>query len=105
MPGVETGTISGLLLGSPEIKSHSDVGVAKRHREYYIGEGGSFPRIRSMVSLVSPKSPVACPSTKGVPKNELTNLLVGWIQIQVSNLKLVTLPSPILEIQHPLYPF
>jgi hypothetical protein len=27
-----------------------------------------------MVSLVSLESPVACPSTKGVPKGELTNL-------------------------------
>ncbi len=34
-----------------------------------------------MVSLVSPKLPVACPSTKVVPKCELTNLLVGLIQV------------------------
>jgi hypothetical protein len=51
-----------------------------------------------MVSLVSPKSPMACPSTKGAPENELTNLLVGWMQIRVSNQKLVTLPSPIPEL-------
>jgi hypothetical protein len=43
-----------------------------------MGEGGGFPRVRAVVSLVSPKSPVAHPSTKGVPENELTNLwLVG----------------------------
>jgi hypothetical protein len=30
-----------------------------------------------VVSLVSSGSPMACPSTKGDPKNELTNLLVG----------------------------
>jgi hypothetical protein len=51
-----------------------------------------------MVSLVSPESHVACPSTKGVPKSQLTNLLVGWMQIRVSNQKLVTLPSPIPEL-------
>jgi hypothetical protein len=28
---------------------------------------------------------VACPSTKGALENELTNLLVGWMQIRVSN--------------------
>jgi hypothetical protein len=37
------------------------------------------------MSLVSLELPVACPSTKGVPKSELTNLLVGWMQIQMSN--------------------
>jgi len=41
------------------------------------GEGGGFPRVRAMVSLVSPRLPMACPSTKGVPECELTNLLVG----------------------------
>jgi len=38
-----------------------------------------------VVSLVSLKLPMACPSTKGAPKNELTNLLVGLIQVQVNN--------------------
>jgi hypothetical protein len=42
-----------------------------------MGEGGGFPRVRVVVSLVSPELPVACPSTKGATKNELTNLLVG----------------------------
>jgi len=38
-----------------------------------------------VVSLVSPELPVACPSTKGIPESELTNLLVGWMQVRVSN--------------------
>jgi len=42
-----------------------------------MGEGGGFPRIRAMVSLVSPELPVACPSIKGALEGELTNLLVG----------------------------
>jgi hypothetical protein len=43
-----------------------------------MGEGGGFLRVQAVVSLVSPKSPVARPSTKGAPENELTNLwLVG----------------------------
>jgi hypothetical protein len=77
--------ISGLLFGSPKTKSHSDVGVVGRHREYYMGEGGGFPRIRVVVSLVSPKSPVACPSTKGALEMVLTNLLVGLMQVRISN--------------------
>jgi hypothetical protein len=61
---VQTGTILGLLLGSPETKSHLDAGAMERRREYYMGEGGGFPRVRAVVSLVSPELPVACPSTK-----------------------------------------
>ncbi len=45
-------------------------------RVYYMGEGDGFPRVRAMVNLVSPELPLACPSTKGAPKNVLTNLLV-----------------------------
>jgi hypothetical protein len=75
----------GLLFGSPGTKSHSDVGAAERRREYYMGEGGGFPRARTMMSLVSRESFVVCPSTKGVLESGLTNLLVGLMQIQVSN--------------------
>jgi len=46
-----------------------------------MGEGGGFPRIRVVVNFVSSKLPVACPSTKGAPKCELTNLLVGFMQV------------------------
>jgi hypothetical protein len=42
-----------------------------------MGEGGGFPRVRAMVNLVSLELLVVCPSTKGVSKCELTNLLVG----------------------------
>jgi hypothetical protein len=49
-----------------------------------MGEGGGFPRVRAVVSLVSPESPVACPNTKGVRESALTNLLVGLMQIRVS---------------------
>jgi hypothetical protein len=41
--GVQIGIVSGLLLGNPGIKSHSDVGAAERHKEYNMGEGGGFP--------------------------------------------------------------
>jgi len=49
-----------------------------------MGEGGGFPQVQAMVSLVNPGLPVACPSTKGVLESELTNLLVGLMQVQVS---------------------
>jgi hypothetical protein len=43
VPGVQTGTLSRLLLGNPGNKSHLDAGAAEQRREYYMGEGGGFP--------------------------------------------------------------
>jgi hypothetical protein len=53
-------------------------------RVYYMGEGGGFPQVRAVVSQMSPELPVVCPNTKGAPECELTNLLVGWMQVRVS---------------------
>jgi hypothetical protein len=39
VPRIQSRTISGLLLGSPGKKCHSDVGAAGKPREYYMGEG------------------------------------------------------------------
>jgi hypothetical protein len=44
--------ISGLHFGSPENLCHLDVGSTASCREYYMGEGGGFPRIRAVVNLV-----------------------------------------------------
>jgi len=74
----------GLLFGSPGTKSHLDVGAIERHKIYYMGEGGGSPRVRAVVSQVSPELLVACPSTKGAPECELINFLVGLIQVRVS---------------------
>jgi len=38
-----------------------------------------------MVSLMSPELLVACPNIKSVPECELTNLLVGLVQVRISN--------------------
>ncbi len=51
--GVPTLTISGLPLGSPGTKNHLDVGLVERHKVYYKGEGGGFPQVRAVVSLVN----------------------------------------------------
>ncbi len=58
--------ISGLPLGSPGTKCHLGVGPKVRHKVYHKGEGGDFPQIRAVVSLVSPSSPEARPNTKSV---------------------------------------
>jgi hypothetical protein len=83
--GCDTETVLGLLLGSHGTKNHSDVGAMERRKEYHMEEGSGFPRVWAVVSLVNPELAMACPSTKGVPKNELTNLLVIWMQVRVSN--------------------
>jgi hypothetical protein len=66
VPGVQTGTVLGLHFGSPEKKSHLDARAAESCKEYYMGEGGGFLRVRAMVNQVSPRSPVACPNIKSV---------------------------------------
>jgi len=55
--GVPTGGISGLPLGSPGKKSHLDVASVESYRVYYKGEGGGFPQVRAVVSLVCPCCP------------------------------------------------
>jgi hypothetical protein len=76
------GTISGLQLGSPEKNSHLDVGSAEWCREYYMGEGGGFPRMRAVMSLM-------CQSARGLSQHPRVSwmwtnpLVVGsWMQIQ-----------------------
>jgi len=39
----------------------------ERHRVYYKGEGGGFPQVRAVVSLVNSSLPVARPNTKSAP--------------------------------------
>jgi hypothetical protein len=51
---------------TPKTKSHLDEGATERCKIYYMGEGDGFPRIRAMMSLVSSRSPVVRPNTKGV---------------------------------------
>jgi hypothetical protein len=68
--GIPTLVISGLPFGpfgSPETKSHLDEGLAERCIVYYMGEGGGFPRVRAVLSLVNLRSPVARFSTKSAP--------------------------------------
>ncbi len=74
----------GLHFGSLGKKCHSDASATKRDKEYYMGEGGGFPQVRAVLSQMSHVLPVACPSTKGARECELTNLLVGLMQVRIS---------------------
>jgi hypothetical protein len=59
--------ILGLQLETPKTKWHLGADPMVRHRVYYKGEGGGFPQVRAVVSLVSPCLSVACSCTKSVP--------------------------------------
>jgi hypothetical protein len=59
-------------------------GCRREAQNILYGEGGGFPWVWAVVSQVSPKLLVACPSTKGAPECDLTNLLVGLMQVRVS---------------------
>jgi hypothetical protein len=56
------GTISGLHFGNPKNLCHLDVASMASCREYYMGEGGGFPQVRAVVSLV-------CPSARGLSQH------------------------------------
>jgi hypothetical protein len=64
---VQTLGISGLPFGSLETKCHLDASLVASHRVYYKAEGGGFPQVWAVVSLVSSSLPVICPSTKSAP--------------------------------------
>jgi hypothetical protein len=54
VPGVQTGTVSGLHFGSPGKKSHSDATPVGKRRIYYREYGGGISRVRVVVCHVSP---------------------------------------------------
>jgi hypothetical protein len=74
--GVPTLRILGLPFGNPRTKCHLDVGLVERYKVYYKGEGGSFPQVQAVVSLVGP----SCPGLVLAPKvlKLCTNQLVVW---------------------------
>jgi len=81
---VPTMGISGFPFGSPRTKWCLGASPMAKHIVYYKGEGGGFPRVRAVVSLVSPCLPMARPCTKVFQL--CTNQLVVWfVQVCVSN--------------------
>jgi hypothetical protein len=54
--GSPAGIVLELHFGSPNKMCHSDVASATSHKKYYKGEGGGFPRVRAVVSLVRPNA-------------------------------------------------
>jgi hypothetical protein len=74
--GSPTGIISGLHFGSPKNLCHLDVASTASCREYYMGEGGGFPRVRAVVSLVSQSARGLSQHPRVFPNAKLTSC--GW---------------------------
>jgi hypothetical protein len=79
--GVPTMGISGFPFGSPRTKSHLDVDPVESHKVYYKGEGGGFPQVRPMVSLVCPSCPwlVLAPKVLQLCTNHLVLVLCKFV--------------------------
>jgi hypothetical protein len=62
VPGVQTGTVSGLHFGSPGKKSHLDATPVGERREYYREYGGGISRARAVVCHVRDQIAWSLPS-------------------------------------------
>jgi len=97
-PGSPAGQDFGTPGRESREKNYLDVVPETWRREYYKGEGGGFPQVRAVVSLV-------CPCCSWLSQHQgcsnyalttLCGLCAGpceWISLSI-------LPSPILELQH-----
>jgi hypothetical protein len=64
-------------------KCHLDVAPEKRRRVYYKGEGGGFPQVWAVMSLVNPSLPMVHPNTKALKL--CINQIVYFVQIRVND--------------------
>ncbi len=73
--------ILGLPLESSGTKCHLDVALMKRHRVYYKREGGGFPQVWVVVSLVSPSCPwlILTPKVLQLCTNHLLLVLYRFV--------------------------
>ncbi len=100
---VPTWTISGLPLGSPETKTHLDVGFVANHKVYYKGEGGGFPQVQAVVNHVCSCCPwlVLAPKMLQLCTNHLVWVLCRPVWVNEA-CQLFVVPS--WSSSMPLYP-
>jgi hypothetical protein len=81
-------------------KSHLDVAPVERRRVYYKGEGGGFPQVRAVVSLVCPSCPwlFLAPKVHQKCSNYALTTLCWFCASPCERISLSPLPSPILEL-------
>jgi hypothetical protein len=87
----------------PGTKSHLNVAPVERHRVYYKGEGGGFPQVRAMVSLVSPSCLwfVLAPKVLQLCTNHLVLVLCTFVWV-IEAYQFFLVPS--WSSSTPLYP-
>jgi hypothetical protein len=73
--------VAGVPVGT---KWHLGVGPVAKHIVCYKGEGGGFPQIQAMVSLVNPYLPMVRPCTK-VLQLRIKQLIVRFVQVRVND--------------------
>jgi hypothetical protein len=102
--GVPADAIPGLSLGSPGTKNHLDVAPMERRIVYYKGEGGGFPQVRAVVSLVCPGCPwlVLAPKVVQLCTNHLVLALCRSLWV---NKACHFFLDPSQNSSTPLYPF
>jgi hypothetical protein len=101
--GVLVVRISKLPFGNPGTKWHLGVGPMAKHKVYYKREGGGFPQVWAVVSLVSLWLLVVRLCTKVLQLR--TNQLIVWFVQSMWVIELfVNLPTPIPKLQHALLP-
>ncbi len=100
---VSTLAISGFPFGSPETKCHLNVGLVERRIVYYKWEGGGFPQVWVVVSLVSPNCPwlVLAPKVFQLCTNHLVLILCRFVWV-VEACQFFLIPSR--SSNTPLYP-
>ncbi len=78
MAGVQTGTVSGLPLGSFEDKKPFGCGCHGEAQRILYGGRWWFPPNSSRGESSESMLPMACPNTKNDSECDLTNMLVGF---------------------------
>ncbi len=101
--GVPNVGIYGLPLGNPRTKSHLDVALVQSYRVYYKGEGGGFPQVQAVVSLVSLNCPwlVLAPKVLQLCTNHLVLVLCKFVWV-IEACQFFLVPSR--SSNTPLYP-
>jgi hypothetical protein len=94
--------ILGLPLGSPGTKNHLDVALVESCIVYYKGDGGGYPQVWAVVSLVSPSCPwlFLTPKVPQLCTNHLVLVLCRFMWV-VEACEFLLVPS--LSSSTPLY--
>jgi hypothetical protein len=99
---IPTVGILGLPLGSPGTKNHLDVALVESCIVYYKGDGGGYPQVWAVVSLVSPSCPwlFLTPKVPQLCTNHLVLVLCRFMWV-VEACEFLLVPS--LSSSTPLY--